>query len=384
MGAARPVDRNRALEEANARHEYPGLSAVLHKLGVYSVARGAAFPQRRRRVADLSRSDRLTNSTMSWGRSRTGLGRIAGPRGRCQRTTTAAVRAGSAYGRQMYAVTISLLVTACVFVGGLIGVLLHPRLPQSHLTRETQDVVKLGIGMLSVLASLVLGLLIATAKGSSDTTDRDVRSYAADIIVLAETLRDYGADAATPTDLLRRFTSQTLHDIWPEDGAAPALADPRAGQTLEHVRKSIRALHPVDAGQRWLQDQALTLVTSLLRQRWQLIEHQGPNVRPVVLAILVSWIAGHLRQLRSQRAAQRYGGGGISCLLDGDRRLRLSDHRDGQPIPGRVADPSGTDGERTGADAIGLRAGKCRRCPTRESGIRESPHVLSKLRSGIF
>ena len=39
---------------------------------------------------------------------------------------------------------------------------------------------------------------IATAKGSSDTTDRDVRSYAGDIIVLAETLRDYGADAATP------------------------------------------------------------------------------------------------------------------------------------------------------------------------------------------
>jgi hypothetical protein len=137
----------------------------------------------------------------------------------------------------------------------------------------------------------VLGLLIATAKGSSDNTDRDVRSYAADLIVLAETLRDYGADAATPTDLLRRFTSQTLHDIWPEDDAAPDLADARAGQTLEHVRESIRALRPVDAGQQWLQDQALTLVTSLLHQRWQLIEHQGPNVRPVVLAILVSWIA---------------------------------------------------------------------------------------------
>jgi hypothetical protein len=27
-------------------------------------------------------------------------------------------------------------------------------------------------------------------------------------------------------------------------------------------------------------------VTSLLRQRWQLIEHQGPNVRPVVLVNL--------------------------------------------------------------------------------------------------
>ena len=137
----------------------------------------------------------------------------------------------------MYALTVSLLVTVCVFSGGLIGMLLHPKLPKSHLTRETQDVVKLGIGMLSVLASLVLGLLIATAKSSSDTTDRDVRSYAADVIVLAETLRDYGSDAATPTDLLRRFTNQTLHDIWPEDGTPPDLADLRTGQMLEHVRE---------------------------------------------------------------------------------------------------------------------------------------------------
>ena len=49
------------------------------------------------------------------------------------------------------------MVTACVFAGGLVGALLHPILPQSHLKRETQDVVKLDIGMLSVLASLVLG-----------------------------------------------------------------------------------------------------------------------------------------------------------------------------------------------------------------------------------
>ena len=121
----------------------------------------------------------------------TRLREIAGPGSRRRRTITAAAGTGSAYGRQTYALTVSLLVTACVFVDGLVSV----RLPQSHLTCETQDVVKLGVGMLSMLASQVLGLLIATAKGSSDTTDRDVRSYAADVIVLAETLRDYGSDA---------------------------------------------------------------------------------------------------------------------------------------------------------------------------------------------
>jgi hypothetical protein len=190
----------------------------------------------------------------------------------------------------MYALIVSLMATVCVFAGGIASVLLHPRLPPGHRSKETQDVVKLGIGMLSVLASLVLGLLIATGKSSSDSTDQQVRSYAADIILLAETLRDYGDEASKPTALLRAFTTSTLHDIWPQDYSDSNLANPATGQQLEHVREAIRALHPVDAGQHWLQDQALTIVTSLLHQRWQLIEHQGPNVRPVVLLILVSWI----------------------------------------------------------------------------------------------
>ena len=64
-----------------------------------------------------------------------------------------------------------------------------------------------------------------------------------------------------------------------------------AGAMLEHVREAIRALSPVDAGQRWLQEQALQINVSLLRQRWLLIEQDGPSVQPIVVIILVSWIA---------------------------------------------------------------------------------------------
>jgi hypothetical protein len=68
----------------------------------------------------------------------------------------------------MNTITTSLLVAACIFAGGLTGLYLNRLLPERHLTRETYDVIKLGIGMLSVLASLVLGLLIATAKTTYD------------------------------------------------------------------------------------------------------------------------------------------------------------------------------------------------------------------------
>jgi len=187
--------------------------------------------------------------------------------------------------------TLTAAVTAaCVFGGALIGVLFHHVLPVSHRSKETQEVVRLGTGMLSVLASLVLGLLIATAKTTYDTADRSLRSYSADLVLLNETLRDYGNDATAPRDTLRRYTTQALADLWPQPGGAVRLENRTAGELLERVRERIRALHPVDDGQKWLQNQALDVSTSLLHQRWLLIEQEGPSVHPIVLGVLVSWI----------------------------------------------------------------------------------------------
>ena len=191
----------------------------------------------------------------------------------------------------MNTIMTSLLVAACIFASGLVGLYLNRLLPQRHLTKETLDVVKLGIGMLSVLASLVLGLLIATAKSSYDSTDRAIRSYAAELALLNETLRDYGVDALVPHNLLRSYTERLLQDGWPRSGSrAPMLEDEEARLLLEHVREAIRALKPIDDGQRSLQIQATDINVNLLRQRWLLIEQQGPSVRRVVVVILVSWI----------------------------------------------------------------------------------------------
>jgi hypothetical protein len=185
----------------------------------------------------------------------------------------------------------SLSVAACVFAGGLAGLNLHRLLPEAHLTKETQEVVRLGTGMLSVLASLVLGLLVATAKGSYDRTDTAIRGYAAELALLNETLRDYGANAAGPHELLRHYARQVLHDAWPRDGRrVPEFDDNNAGQLLEQVRASIRDLKPIDPGQKWLQDQALEINLNLLRQRWLLIEQGEPGVQRIVLIILVAWI----------------------------------------------------------------------------------------------
>ena len=192
----------------------------------------------------------------------------------------------------MDAVAVSLIIAACIFAGGLAGLSLHRILPNRHLTKETLDVVRLAIGMISVLASLVLGLLIATAKSSFDNTDTALRNYGADLIVLHEILRDYGAAAGAPQAILRGYTIRIMNDNWPPSGRPQFTSqeDRAAGDMVERMRESIRALTPVDAGQTTLKGEALNLTTSLLRQRSLLIDQRTPNVRPAVLVVLAVWI----------------------------------------------------------------------------------------------
>jgi hypothetical protein len=184
----------------------------------------------------------------------------------------------------------SLMVTGCVFAGGVLGLQLHRVLPQHHLTKETLDVVRLGTGMVSVLASLVFGLLIATAKTASDTGDRELRAYAADTVLLDRILRSYGEEAATARALLRRATERTLRDLWPGPHESfIGIDDASAGTLLEQAQETIVVLAAADPRQNWLRQQALQGIVSLLRQRWLMIEQLGSSIRPAILAVLIMW-----------------------------------------------------------------------------------------------
>ena len=69
----------------------------------------------------------------------------------------------------MSAMAISWIVFACVFGGALLGMLLRAVLPEHHLSTESKDIVRLGMGLIATMAALVLGLLIASAKSAYDT-----------------------------------------------------------------------------------------------------------------------------------------------------------------------------------------------------------------------
>ena len=87
---------------------------------------------------------------------------------------------------------IALIVFACVFAGALLGMFLRGRLPKHHLSADTENVIKLGMGLIATMAALVLGLLIATAKSSYETQDAAVKHTAARVLLLDHMLANYG------------------------------------------------------------------------------------------------------------------------------------------------------------------------------------------------
>src|SRR5512147_1566957 len=105
---------------------------------------------------------------------------------------------------------ISCIVFACVFGGALLGLFLQGPLPDHHLSETTKDAVKLGTGLIAMLAALVLGLLIASTKSAYDTQNSEIKQMSATILLLDRVLAHYGPEAKEARDLLRRTVAGAI------------------------------------------------------------------------------------------------------------------------------------------------------------------------------
>jgi hypothetical protein len=184
------------------------------------------------------------------------------------------------------------IVFASVFLGSLVGLSLNILLPEHHRSQQSHDAIKLGTGMISVLASLVLGLLVASVKTSFDTTDTQMRSFAANLILLDQTLRDYGPEATKARELLRDYTARSIEDHWPQETDHPVrIENMDSGIVLDGVRLEVLNLQADSAYHRDIRSIALTMIDGVLQTRWLLIERAESSIQPVFLIILIAWIA---------------------------------------------------------------------------------------------
>jgi hypothetical protein len=185
---------------------------------------------------------------------------------------------------------LSWAVFAFIFGGAALGLLLRRVLPAHHLTPDSKDVVKLGMGLIATMAALVLSLLIASAKTSYDIQRGSLTQMSANVILLDRLMAHYGPETRKARQLLRGSVVQALAQMWPEDHAGPAVR-PEATDGSEGVHDEIRALSPRNEAQRFLQAEALKISIDVARARWLLLEQRGGSVPMPFVIILTIWLA---------------------------------------------------------------------------------------------
>ncbi len=191
----------------------------------------------------------------------------------------------------MSPVAISLIAFGCIFGGMLLGMFLRGVLPEHHLSEDSKDVVKLGTGMIAMLTALVLGLLIASAKGSFDTLNRGLVETGSKIILLDRVMANYGPETKEVRDQLRRSVASAIEQIWSKERIekTETVLNPRTG--LEALQDKLRQLSPQNDTQRWLQSQALQVSGDIAESRWLLFEQWGQSSLPMpFFVMLVSWL----------------------------------------------------------------------------------------------
>lgn len=189
----------------------------------------------------------------------------------------------------MSSLTVSIIGFACVFGGALLGMLVRRFLPDHHLAAESKDVVRLGMGLVATTLALVLGLLVASAKGFYDTQSTEVTQAAADIVLLDRILAHYGPESADARAALRSSVAGTIELAWPRHGSNK-LYFPPGPPKGEVIIDKIQELSPTDDNQRSLRTQALDLAIQLGQTRWLVFTQQTVPVPMPLLVMLLFWL----------------------------------------------------------------------------------------------
>jgi hypothetical protein len=188
-------------------------------------------------------------------------------------------------------IAISSIAFACVFGGALLAMFVGRALPEHHLSADSKDVIKLTMALIAMLAALVLGLLIATTKGTFDTQSSAIKQIATNVILLDRVLANYGSETQEARDLLHRSTALTLDRIWPRNNARPADLAPGEERREMHIfYDKVAALSPQKDAQASLKARALQITFDLAQIRYQLFVQEDSSIPLPFLVVLVFWL----------------------------------------------------------------------------------------------
>ncbi len=184
---------------------------------------------------------------------------------------------------------ISLIALFSVFMSSLVGIFVRSLLPEHHLSEDSRTIIKAARSVVVGLAALTLGLLIATAKGSFDVKEAELKSGTSKMIVLNRLLLNYGDRSKAARDALKMVAENGIK-VLEITNAIGRDAKILRGEGIDVLQKRLLELPDDLPGGAWIKNTALTLGNEIAVSRWKIYQNSSATVSPLFIFILVFWL----------------------------------------------------------------------------------------------
>ena len=119
----------------------------------------------------------------------------------------------------MLSLTVAGGAAVAMLASGLLGLLLQRKLPEAHTSDRSRDIIGGVVGLVTLLLALVLGLLIWTAYGVTNTQKGELQLLSARALEFDLEMKQFGPEAERARDLLRTEIVWAHEQFWGDDDA---------------------------------------------------------------------------------------------------------------------------------------------------------------------
>ncbi|MCX5497504.1 DUF4239 domain-containing protein [Kaistia dalseonensis] len=185
-------------------------------------------------------------------------------------------------------ILVAVLIFLCLTGVSLGCLFTYDRLPAQHRQDDTNTVVRLVANIFVVMTSLVLGLMLNSAKNSFETVDRNVHALATELILLDRTLRQYGPEANGVRAPLMIYVLRLVRDQ--SDNDSPSLSNKTSEQLLVDASTALIRLTPEEPEHKALLQDAGQHLQKAVELRWTLIEQSDAATPRFLIILVVAWL----------------------------------------------------------------------------------------------
>lgn len=180
---------------------------------------------------------------------------------------------------------------ASILIGAATGMLLRRTLPAALLEGGSKEAIRLGAGLLSTLAALVIGLMIASAKNTFDNQNTNIRQLGTNAVLVDQMLTKYGPEANAARTLLREIIPSATARIWRENAAGQGGDSSFVINAMaERFYGAVEGLTPANPEQTSLKSRIIQLTTEMGRTRLLVFTQADDAIPLPFFVVLVFWL----------------------------------------------------------------------------------------------